>query len=83
MNDRTATQLPEKSFDAAVKNYKRRVGGKIQAFMRSRIVDSDYRGKSLTAATTAWANSSAFWANTSSTVTSISMSKSPLTGRAE
>jgi len=45
MNDRAATQLPEKSFDAAVKNYKRRVGGKIQALMARRKGIAELRGK--------------------------------------
>ena len=45
MNDRAATQLPEKSFDAAVKNYKRRVGGKIQALMAHRKGIAELRGK--------------------------------------
>jgi hypothetical protein len=45
MNDRAATQPVEKSFDAAVRNYERLAGGKIQALMAHRKGIAELRGK--------------------------------------
>ncbi len=45
MTDRAATQPTEKSFDAAVRSYERRAGGKIQALMAHKKGIAELRGK--------------------------------------
>ncbi len=45
MADRAATQPAEKSFDAAVRGYERRVGGKIHALMAHKKGIAELRGK--------------------------------------
>ena len=45
MADRAATQPAEKSFDAAVRGYERRVGGKIQALMAHKKGIAELRSK--------------------------------------
>ena len=45
MTDRAATQPGEKSFDAAVRSYERRAGGKIQALMAHKKGIAELRGK--------------------------------------
>ena len=45
MTDRAATQPAEKSFDAAVRGYERRAGGKIQALMAHKKGIAELRSK--------------------------------------
>ena len=45
MTDRAATQPAEKSFDAAVRSYERRAGGKIQVLMAHKKGIAELRGK--------------------------------------
>ena len=45
MTDRAATQPAEKSFDAAVRGYERRAGGKIQALMAHKKGIAELRAK--------------------------------------
>ena len=45
MTDRAATQPVEKSFDAAVRGYERRAGGKIQALMAHKNGIAELRSK--------------------------------------
>ena len=45
MTDRAATQPGEKSFDAAVRNYERRTGGKIQALTAHKKGIAELRAK--------------------------------------
>ena len=45
MSDRAATQPAEKTFDAAVRSYERRAGGKIQALMAHKKGIAELRSK--------------------------------------
>ena len=45
MTDRAGTQPAEKTFDAAVRSYERRAGGKIQALMPHKKGIAELRGK--------------------------------------